>query len=103
MMIKPAIIKELVLCSAITFSPLVISLEVDKNAHYHDPMLLADHQILAKHEAIDIARRRHNGKVLSANLVHGKSHSYYKIKLINDKGRVKTVKVNAIKRHKNRN
>jgi len=93
------IFKRVLLGSILLCSPLVFSLEADNNSRYHGQMLLADHQLLEKDQAINIAKRRNKGKVLSADLVRGKSKSYYKIKMLNDKGRVKTVKINAIKNH----
>jgi uncharacterized membrane protein YkoI len=91
--------KWILLGSILLCSPLVLSLEADNNSRYRGPTLLADHQLLEKDQAISIAKRRNNGKVLSADLVRGKSKSYYKIKMLNDKGRVKTVKINATKNH----
>ena len=98
-MIKLVTIKRALLFSALSFSPLVFSLQADYSPRFHDPLLLADHQILGKKQAINIAKSRHNGKVLSANLIRANSNSFYKIKLLDKKGRVKTIKVNATKQH----
>ena len=63
------------------------------------PMLLAQNQkaqqTISKEQAIRIAQRQVSGKVLSANLVTRGPQQHYRVKMLTDKGRVKTVVVNA--------
>lgn len=60
------------------------------------PWLLAREQTyISKAQAIDIAQQRTNGKVLSAELIQKKQHAFYKIKVLTDSGRIKTLHINA--------
>ena len=57
--------------------------------------LLAERGYISKSQAIDIARHRAKGKILSADLVHGNQRAFYKIKVLTDQGRIKTLRINA--------
>lgn len=60
---------------------------------------LAEQQsYISKAQAIEIARQRSNGKILSAKLVHRERQAFYKIKVLTDQGRIRTLRVNA-RRH----
>lgn len=50
---------------------------------------------ISKAQAIDIARHRTNGKILSAQLIQKNQHAFYKIKVLTDSGRIKTLRINA--------
>lgn len=52
-------------------------------------------QTISKKQAIRIAQRRVAGKVLSADLVTRGPQQHYRVKMLTDSGRVKTVIVNA--------
>jgi len=61
-------------------------------------LLLAQQSFISKSEAIRIAKRRYQGKVLSAELIKGAGVPFYKVKILTDSGRVKTVRVDAATR-----
>ncbi|MEH6358942.1 MAG: PepSY domain-containing protein [Pseudomonadales bacterium] len=58
-------------------------------------LLSAERAYISKAQAIDIARQRTNGKILSADLVRREQHAFYKIKVLTDQGRIKTLRINA--------
>ena len=58
-------------------------------------LLSAERAYISKAQAIDIARQRSNGKILSAKLVQREQHAFYKIKVLTDQGRIKTLRINA--------
>lgn len=58
-------------------------------------LLSAERAVISKAQAIDIARQRTNGKILSANLVRREQHAFYKIKVLTDQGRIKTLRIDA--------
>lgn len=62
------------------------------------PLMLAEQPFISKSQAIAIAKRRYQGKVLSAELVKGAGAPFYKVKILTDSGRVKTVRVDAVAR-----
>lgn len=64
---------------------------------------LADQQLLNKKQAIEMVKRQHKGKVLSADLVQKNKKPVYKVKVLTDKGRVKTIRVKADKPYKKKN
>ena len=58
--------------------------------------MLAKQELISHGEAIAIAQRRYGGKVLSADLLKQGKSPVYRIKLLMDEGRVKTVHINAL-------
>lgn len=58
-------------------------------------LLLSQAGILSKSQAIALAKRKVEGKVLSAELVKTGQGSAYKIKILTGDGRVKTVVIDA--------
>jgi len=56
---------------------------------------LAEQGYISKAQAIDIARQRSSGKILSAKLIRKEQHAFYKIKVLTDQGRIKTLRINA--------
>ncbi|MEH6358863.1 MAG: PepSY domain-containing protein [Pseudomonadales bacterium] len=58
-------------------------------------LLSTERTYISKAQAIDIARKRTNGKILSADLIRREQHTFYKIKVLTDQGRIKTLRVNA--------
>jgi len=56
---------------------------------------IAEQRYISKAQAIDIARQRSSGKILSAKLVQGDQQAFYKVKVLTDQGRVKTLRINA--------
>ncbi len=71
--------------------------------HWPSMMVLAEQDIISKEQAIAIAKRRHQGKVLSADLEQNKNAPAYRVKLLTDKGRVKTVRINAREKSRGKN
>jgi len=61
-------------------------------------LLLAEQNYISKAQAIDIARQRTDGKILSAKLIQQEQQAFYKIKVLTDQGRIKTLRVNAKRR-----
>jgi len=61
-------------------------------------LLLAEQPYISKAQAIEIARQRSDGKILSAKLIKREQHAFYKIKMLTDQGRIKTLRVNAKRR-----
>jgi len=55
------------------------------------PAAYADDHIISKQEAIELAQQRHPGRVLSVKL----NKEHYHIKMIDDKGNVRLVKIAA--------
>ncbi len=49
---------------------------------------------ISKQEAVDIATQNHPGRVLAVNLKAG----VYRVKILNDSGKVRVVKVDATRR-----
>lgn len=66
-------------------------------------MILAEQNLISKEQAIAIAKSRYKGKVLSADLEHDNGTPAYRVKLVTDKGRVKTVRINAREKSRGRN
>lgn len=58
-------------------------------------LLLAGQHYISKAQAINIAKQRSSGKVLSAKLVIREQQAFYKIKVLTDQGRIKTLRINA--------
>ncbi|EGG98327.1 hypothetical protein imdm_155 [gamma proteobacterium IMCC2047] len=56
---------------------------------------IAEQRYISKAQAIDIARQRSNGKILSAKFVQRDHQAFYKVKVLTDQGRVKTLRINA--------
>lgn len=66
------------------------------NDFEHRPWQVArEADYISKAQAIDIARHRTKGKILSADLVQKNQHAFYKIKVLTDSGRIKTLRINA--------
>jgi len=64
----------------------------------YKPRLLANEAAyISKAQAIKIARQHTDGKILSANLIHREQRAFYKIKVLTDQGRIKTLRINAQK------
>ena len=57
--------------------------------------LSAERTYISKAQAIDLAKQRTKGKILSANLERKEQHTVYKIKVLTDQGRIKTLRINA--------
>lgn len=66
-------------------------------------LTLAEQELISREQAIAIAKGRHKGKVLSADLVNKSKDPAYKVKLLTDKGRVKTVRIKARSKKRNKN
>lgn len=62
-------------------------------------IVLAQNGLISKHQAIAIAKRRHKGKVLSAQLIKT-DPPYYKIKMLTPQSRVKFIRVAAYRNSK---
>lgn len=61
-------------------------------------LLLTEQAYISKAQAIEIARQRSDGKILSAKLIQREQHAFYKIKILTDQGRIKTLRINAERR-----
>jgi len=102
MTLKPLFTTCLLLAS-LSLSGLAASTERmhDDNSHHfisdnEQPWLLpAKQATISKAQAIDIAKHRAKGKILSADLIQREQHSFYKIKVLTDQGRIKTLRINA--------
>lgn len=66
--------------------------------HQKPLLLAAEQRFISKSEAIEIARQRTDGKILSADLIQKGQQAFYKIKVLTDQGRIKTVRINAQRR-----
>jgi len=66
--------------------------------HRKQHLLLAEQPYISKAQAIEIARQRSDGKILSAKLIQREQQAFYKIKMLTDQGRIKTLRVNAKRR-----
>lgn len=66
--------------------------------HRKQWLQLAEQAYISKAQAIDIARQRSSGKILSAKLIRKEQHAFYKIKVLTDQGRIKTLRINAQRR-----
>lgn len=53
----------------------------------------AENEAISKQQAIAIVKNTYSGKVLKAKLIEHSDFSFYKIKLLTKKGRVKQVRV----------
>lgn len=62
--------------------------------------LAREQTYISRAQAIDIARHRTNGKILSAHLVQKNQHAFYKIKVLTDQGRIKVLRINAQSGHR---
>lgn len=66
------------------------------NKHrYYQPILIAEQHLISREQAIAIAKKRHPGRVLSAELEEDPAPPNYRVKILSENGRVKTVRVNA--------
>lgn len=70
------------------------------SAHEQSWLLLAEQTYISKAQAIDIAKHRAKGKILSADLIRKEQQSFYKIKVLTDQGRIKTLRINAQTKHR---
>ncbi len=68
------------------------------NDRRKQPLLLTEQTYISKAQAIEIARQRSDGKILSAKLIQREQHAFYKIKILTDQGRIKTLRINAERR-----
>lgn len=64
---------------------------------HHQSFLVAQqaNKTISKEQAVRIAKRRVDGKVMSAKLYSSGAASHYRVNILTDKGRMKTVVVNA--------
>jgi uncharacterized membrane protein YkoI len=58
-------------------------------------LILAQQTAISKAQAIDIVSRKQKGKVLSADLIQTNQRSFYKVKVLTEQGRIKTLHVDA--------
>lgn len=73
------------------------------NDRFHSPdrdqwLRVASQNYISKAQAIEIARQSTDGKILSAKLITQEQQAFYKIKVLTEQGRIKTVRVNAKQR-----
>lgn len=88
---------------SLIFPALSFSQPDSRSRHNDRWLLLAEQQLLNKKQAIEMVKRQHKGKVLSADLVQQNKKPVYKVKVLTDQGRVKTIRIKADKPYKKKN
>ncbi|WNO09495.1 PepSY domain-containing protein [Teredinibacter sp. KSP-S5-2] len=61
----------------------------------HHDLWLAQNNVISEGQAAAIAKQRHGGKVLSVQKQNQNGKTIYKVKLLQDSGRVKIVTING--------
>lgn len=68
---------------------------IDRSLEQPPWQVVQEDAYISKAQAIKIARQRTDAKILSAELKKKNKHAYYKIKVLTDSGRIKTLRINA--------
>lgn len=100
-MIKSKLTPILLIASLVL--PVLGSAQSHPPEHTARQLLLAKQELIGSGEAVAIAQRQYGGKVLSVDLIKKGKSPVYRIKLLTDEGRVKTVHINAVARRSGRN
>ena len=96
-------LKILLLITSLTFAATGFAAQQPLQRHWPNRTILAEQDLISRDQAIAIAKSRYKGKVLSADLEQNNGNHAYRIKLLTDKGRVKTVRINAREKSRGKN